>query len=58
MIIPIKDTARFRAIKDILRVYHSEAFTNVKNNTLRVIDLLYSLGYYEDSESLFPKKES
>lgn len=44
-----------RAINDILEVYFSDRFTNVKNNTLRTIDLLYSLGYYKDSESLLDK---
>ena len=44
-----------RAVRDILKTYHSEAFNNVKSTTLRVIDLLYKMGYYKDSESLFDK---
>lgn len=50
------ESSRKRAIDDILLTYNSDAFTNVKNNTLRTIDLLYKLGYYKDSESLFPKE--
>lgn len=50
------EISRKRAIEDILTTYNSDRFTNVKNNTLRTIDLLYKLGYYRDSESLFPKE--
>ena len=63
MIIPVSDVEynfnvqRKRCINDILTVYFSDRFTNVKNNTLRTIDLLYRLGYYKDSESLFLEKE-
>lgn len=61
MIIPITEDSdsiqRTRCINDILTVYFSDRFTNVKNNTLRTIDLLYKLGYYENSESLFLEKE-
>lgn len=51
------DLVRKRAINDILRVYYSEAFNSVKSTTLRVIDLLYDLGYYEDSETIFIKEQ-
>ncbi len=47
-----------RVIDDILTVYYSDRFTNVKNNTLRVIDLLYKMGYYKNSESLFVDKDN
>lgn len=53
----VGDIARKRCIDDILTVYYSDRFTNVKNNTLRTIDLLYDLGYYETSESLFLEKD-
>ena len=51
------DIERKRCIDDILTVYNSDRFTNVKNNILRTIDLLYDLGYYKYSESLFLTKE-
>lgn len=51
------DVEKQRAISDILTVYFSDRFTNVKNNTLRTIDLLFDLGYYKSSESLFLEKE-
>ena len=51
------DIEKQRAISDILTVYFSDRFTNVKNNTLRTIDLLFDLGYYKSSESLFLEKE-
>lgn len=48
---------RKRCIQDIITVYNSNVFTNVKNNTMRTIDLLFKLGYYENSESFFSDKE-
>lgn len=51
------ETQRKRCIRDIITVYNSDRFTNVKNNTLRTIDLLYHLGYYKDSESFFTDQE-
>lgn len=42
-----------RAINDILYVHFSDRFPNIKATTLRTIDLLFRLGYYDDSESLF-----
>lgn len=44
-----------RCINDILTVYNSDLFPNQKNTCLRVVDLLYKMGYYRDSESLFKK---
>jgi len=53
---PIEEQ-RKRCIRDIIYVYNSNQFTNVKNNTMRTIDLLFKLGYYEGSESFFSDKE-
>lgn len=52
-----QDEQRRRCIADIKYIYNSNQFTNIKNNTLRTIDLLFKLGYYRDSESFFTDKE-
>lgn len=46
-----------RAINDILFVHFSDRFPNIKATTLRTIDLLFKMGYYKDSESLFLEKK-
>lgn len=51
-IVHIKDTARARYIKDLLKIAKSDLFFNVKGYYQKLIDNLYEVGYYEDNESV------
>lgn len=42
-----------RAIYDMLLVYESKMYINEKNYTMRLIDNLHRLGYYNNVESIF-----
>lgn len=53
--IQINDTARYRCISDLLIVYKSDTYMNIKGYLQKLIELLYEMGYYEDNKSLFPK---
>ena len=49
------DDARYRCQNDLLKIYYSDTFINVKGYLQKLVDLLYNLGYYKDNETLFPK---
>ena len=44
-----------RCLNDLLIIYHSDTYMNIKGYLQKLVDLLYHLGYYKDNETLFPK---
>lgn len=55
MIIKLQDEPRYRCMSDLIAIYRSDTYTNIKGYLQKLVDLLYKLGYYEDNESLFPE---
>lgn len=55
MVIAVKDHSdpRQRCMRDLFRNANSHEYMNVKGFKQKLIDLLYSLGYYESNESIF-----
>lgn len=55
MNIPITDKSQEnkRAIADMILVYESKMFLNEKNYTMRLIENLHKLGYYNSIESIY-----
>ena len=44
-----------RAINDLMLIYYSNTYINIKGYLQKLVDLLFKLGYYENNETLFPK---
>lgn len=49
------DTPEHRCQADLLQIYYSDTFINVKGYLQKLVENLYALGYYKDNETLFPK---
>ena len=42
-------------IDDLLTIYYSDTYINIKGYLQKLVENLWKLGYYKDNESLFPK---
>lgn len=55
MKISVENEQNKRVINDLILIYYSDTYINIKGYLQKLVDLLYKLGYYENNESLFPK---